>query len=80
MASPWKTDIVRTFFLSLWGLLTLVLLWNAPVLEFSRLWTFTDFTGAAGGDVWAPASERWLLLAASLALDRRASAPSLGGK
>jgi amino acid transporter len=40
--------------------LTFALLWNAPVLEFSRLWTLTDFTGAAGGDVWAPASERWL--------------------
>lgn len=40
--------------------LTLALVWNTPTLELSRLWTFTDFTGAAGGDVWAPASERWL--------------------
>jgi amino acid transporter len=40
--------------------LTAALLAGAPSLEFSRLWTFTDFTGAAGGDVWAPASERWL--------------------
>ena len=40
--------------------LTVALVWNAPSLEFSRLWTFTDFTGPAGGDVWAPASDRWL--------------------
>jgi hypothetical protein len=32
MASPWKTDIVRTFFLSLWGLLTLVLLFLVMLL------------------------------------------------
>jgi amino acid transporter len=40
--------------------LTSALLWSAPSIELSRLWTFTDFTGAAGGDVWAPAGERWL--------------------
>lgn len=32
MASPWKTDIVRTFALSLWGLLTLVLLFTVLML------------------------------------------------
>ncbi len=34
----------------------------APVaMDFARLFTFTDFTGPAGGDVWAvPAADRWL--------------------
>ncbi len=41
-------------------LLTITLLAVAPSLEFSRLFTFTDMTGAAGGDVWAPAGDRWL--------------------
>ena len=34
----------------------------APVaLDFGRLFTFTGFTGPAGGDVWAPASDRSLV-------------------
>lgn len=32
MGSPWKTDIVRNFALSLWGLLTLVLLFTVLLL------------------------------------------------
>lgn len=33
-------------------LLTVVLLAYAPSYDFSRLWTFTNNSGAAGGDVW----------------------------
>lgn len=33
-------------------LLTLVLFFNAPSHDFSRLWTFSNYSGAAGGDVW----------------------------
>lgn len=33
-------------------LLTITMLVNAPSLDFSRLFTFTNFSGAVGGDVW----------------------------
>lgn len=32
--------------------LTLALLVYAPTHDFSRLWTFTNYSGKAGGDVW----------------------------
>lgn len=42
-------------------ILIVALLVFSPVgLDFGRLFTFNDFTGPAGGDVWAPASDRWL--------------------
>jgi amino acid transporter len=41
--------------------LIIALLANAPSFEISRLFTFKDYTGDAGGGVWAPpASGRWL--------------------
>jgi amino acid transporter len=41
--------------------LIIALLANAPSFEISRLFTFKDYTGDAGGGVWAPpASDRWL--------------------
>jgi amino acid transporter len=34
-------------------LLAAALIWYAPVsIQLSRLWTFTNFTGASGGNVW----------------------------
>lgn len=42
-------------------ILIIALLVNAPSFEISRLFTFKDYTGDAGGGVWAPpASDRWL--------------------
>jgi amino acid transporter len=43
-------------------ILIVALIAFAPVaLDLGRLFVFTDFTGPAGGDVWAvPASDRWL--------------------
>lgn len=42
-------------------LLIVALLANAPSFEISRLFTFKDYTGDAGGGVWAPpAGDRWL--------------------
>lgn len=41
--------------------LTLALLVYAPTIDFSRLFTFHDYTGEAGGGVWdPPVSGRWL--------------------
>ncbi|RJP71648.1 MAG: amino acid permease [Comamonadaceae bacterium] len=41
--------------------LTVALLAYAPSWEFSRLWTFKNYSGPAGGDVW-PATESMLFL------------------
>ena len=41
--------------------LTLALLAYAPSWDFSRLWTFKNYSGPAGGDVW-PATDSMLLL------------------
>src|SRR5215813_3968027 len=42
-------------------ILIIALLVNAPSFEISRLFTFKDYTGDAGGGVWVPpASDRWL--------------------
>ena len=41
--------------------LTLALLAYAPSWDFSRLWTFTNYSGPAGGDVW-PQTDSLLLL------------------
>lgn len=37
-----------------------LLAWSPVGLDLGRLFTFNDFTGPAGGDVWAPAGDRWL--------------------
>lgn len=42
-------------------LIIAVLAFSPVGLDFGRLFTFTDFTGPAGGDVWAPAGDRWLV-------------------
>lgn len=53
-------------------LVTLVLtgavLWNAPSWEFARLWQFTNYSGAAGGDVWPQASSMTYLFLLGLLL------------
>jgi amino acid transporter len=42
-------------------ILIVALLANAPSFEISRLFTFKDYTGDAGGGVWVPpAGDRWL--------------------
>ncbi|AOE85727.1 amino acid permease [Pseudomonas sp. TCU-HL1] len=42
--------------------LTIVCLAAAPSYEFSRLWTFGNFSGAAGGNVWPEVSNSWIFL------------------
>lgn len=55
------TDLSGYLILGGASLLTIVLLVYAPSLDFSRLWTFTNYSGAAGGDVW-PETQNLLLL------------------
>ena len=40
----------------------------APALDFSRLWTFTNFSGEAGGNVWPQSDSLLYLFALSLLL------------
>ncbi|MGH6893821.1 MAG: hypothetical protein ACREEP_16360, partial [Dongiaceae bacterium] len=55
------TDIAGYIIFAGSVVLIIALLVNAPSFEFSRLFTFKDYTGDAGGGVWAPpASDRWL--------------------
>jgi amino acid transporter len=48
--------------------LTLALLWYAPGWHVSRLWTFANFSGAAGGGVWPATSSQVGLLLLGLLL------------
>jgi len=56
------TDFAGYLIFALTVILILALLAWAPVgIDLGRLFTFSDFTGDAGGAVWpTPASERWL--------------------
>lgn len=49
-------------------LLTVVLFAYAPSHDFSRLWTFSNFSGAAGGDVWPETSSIFSLFLLGLLL------------
>ena len=42
--------------------LTIVCLVSAPSYEFARLWTFGNYSGAAGGNVWPEASNAWIFM------------------
>lgn len=55
------TDISGYLIFSVAAVLTLVLLAYAPHWDISRLWTFKNYSGPAGGDVW-PATDKMFLL------------------
>ena len=46
------TDFSGYLIFAVTGALTLALLIYAPTHDFSRLWTFTNYSGEAGGSVW----------------------------
>ena len=48
--------------------LTGVLLAYAPSLDFSRLWTFSNYSGAAGGEVWPKTGSVFMLMMLGLLL------------
>jgi amino acid transporter len=50
------TDISGYIIFATTAVLVLACLWFAPAIDISRLWTFTNYSGAAGGEVF-PASE-----------------------
>ena len=55
------TDISGYLIFAVAAGLTLALLAYAPHWDFSRLWTFKNYSGPAGGDVW-PATDSLVLL------------------
>jgi amino acid transporter len=55
------TDISGYLIFAVAAGLTVALLAYAPSWDFSRLWTFKNYSGPAGGDVW-PATDSLLLL------------------
>ncbi len=46
------TDLSGYLIFAVALVLTLALLWYAPTHDLSRLWTFTNYSGKVGGDVW----------------------------
>lgn len=57
------TDFSGYWILIVAAALTLAMLFSAPSLAWSRLVTFTNYSGAKGGDVWPEAtSTGWLFL------------------
>jgi amino acid transporter len=48
--------------------LTVALLVYAPALDISRLWTFKNYSGPAGGDVWPATDSMFLLFGLGLLL------------
>ncbi len=51
-ATTFLTDISGYIIFVTTAVLVLACLWFAPALDFSRLWTFTNFSGEAGGNVF----------------------------
>jgi amino acid transporter len=62
------TDFSGYWILAIALLLAVTMLVFAPALEPRRLVTFTNYSGAAGGDVWPPTSSLALLFALSFLL------------
>ncbi|MFO1169982.1 MAG: amino acid permease [Hyphomicrobiaceae bacterium] len=66
--TTWLTDLSGYLILATAVILTLSLLAFAPSYNFGRLFTFTDFTGPAGGDVWPAPITNWPIYVLGLAL------------
>lgn len=62
------TDFSGYLILAVAAALTVALLVYAPSYDFSRLWTFTNCSGEAGGGVWPQNPEVWALFLLGLLL------------
>jgi amino acid transporter len=51
-ATTFLTDISGYIIFATTAVLVLACLWFAPAIDISRLWTFTNFSGEAGGNVF----------------------------
>jgi len=62
------TDLSGYLIFAVALILTLALLFYAPSLDVSRLWTFKNYSGPTGGDVWPATDSMWLLFGLGLLL------------
>ena len=62
------TDASGYIILATTAVLIVALLWFAPAIDISRLWTFTNYSGAAGGGVFPESSNLAYLFLLSLLL------------
>ena len=62
------TDLSGYIIFATTAVLVLALLWYAPAIDISRLWTFTNYSGAAGGNVFPESSSLGYLFLLSLLL------------
>jgi amino acid transporter len=62
------TDFSGSLILVTAAVLTIVCLAFAPSWDFSRLWTFTNYSGEAGGSVWGKSDSMFYIFALGLLL------------
>jgi amino acid transporter len=62
------TDFSGTLILVTAAVLTVACFYFAPTHDFSRLWTFTNYSGDAGGAVWPQSDSMWYIFALGLLL------------
>ncbi|CDN48394.1 Amino acid/metabolite permease [Neorhizobium galegae bv. orientalis str. HAMBI 540] len=62
------TDFSGTLILVTAAVLTIACLIYAPTHDISRLWTFTNYSGDAGGAVWPQSDSMWYIFALGLLL------------
>ncbi len=56
------TDMTGYLLLATTLIASIALLFSAGPLPIERLWTFTNFTGPSGGDVWPHVTSEWAFL------------------
>jgi len=67
-ATTFLTDISGYIIFATTAVLVVACLWFAPALDFSRLWTFTNFSGEAGGNVFPQSDNMFYLFLLCLLL------------
>ena len=67
-ATTFLTDISGYIIFATTAVLVLAVLYNAPAIDISRLWTFTNYSGDAGGNVFPQSDSIGYLFLLSLLL------------
>jgi amino acid transporter len=62
------TDFSGSLILVTAAVLTIACFYFAPTHDFSRLWTFTNYSGEAGGSVWPQSDSTWYIFGLGLLL------------
>jgi amino acid transporter len=67
-ATTFLTDISGYIIFATTAVLVVACLWFAPAIDISRLWTFTNYSGAAGGEVFPQTDNMFYLFLLCLLL------------